>query len=97
MELAHKTDRLLAAWDKCFSAKREVYLRSAAKLDAMSPLKVLSRGYAFAQDDSGTIVTDAGSLRKGERLNLTLYRGKVRVCVEETEPEGEKNGETRHE
>jgi len=97
MELAHQTDRLLAAWDRNLSGKRERYLHSAAKLDAMSPLKVLSRGYAFAQNEEGTIVTDAESLRKGERLQLTLYRGKVWVCVEETETERKQNGETRHE
>ncbi|MEA4822691.1 MAG: exodeoxyribonuclease VII large subunit [Clostridiaceae bacterium] len=83
MELAHKSDRLVAATQNALSRKREIFLRDVSKLDAMSPLKVLARGYAFAQDEQGAIVTDAGVLSQGDRLQLTLRRGKVLCSVDD--------------
>lgn len=83
MLLAHTTDRLNAAMTNALARKREQYLRDTSKLDAMSPLKVLSRGYAFAQDEAGGIVTDASALHAGDRLSLTLSRGQAKVRVEE--------------
>ena len=91
MLLAHTTDRLNAAMMNALARKREQYLCDISKLDAMSPLKVLSRGYAFAQDEAGGIVTDASTLHAGDRLSLTLSRGQAKVRVEETTVPDDKN------
>ena len=54
-----------------------------AKLDALSPLKVLSRGYAYARDESGTVVTSAAAVELGERLSLRLADGTLGCTVME--------------
>ncbi len=81
MALLHTTDRLNAAMQASLSRKREAFVKETARLDAMSPLKVLSRGYAFAQNDAGAIVTDAAGLQPGDRLHLTLLHGRADVTV----------------
>ena len=81
MSLLHMTDRLNAAMQVSLSRKREAFVKETARLDAMSPLKVLSRGYAFAQDERGAVVTDAAALQPGDRLNLTLLHGRADVTV----------------
>ena len=64
-------------------AEREVTKRRdrlnalAASLDAMSPLKVLGRGYAIAQREDGTVLTSVKEAASGNRLKLTLSDGCV--------------------
>jgi len=57
---------------------------AAAALDAMSPLKVLERGYAIAQDASGAIVRDASAVSAGDELRLRLWKGALDCRVEKT-------------
>lgn len=57
----------------------------AASLDALSPLAVLQRGYALAQDEKKHLVRDARTVQVGDRLQLSLARGVVRCRVEEVE------------
>lgn len=65
---------------------RQRFGDNAARLEVLSPLKTLARGYAIASRDSdGTVVTDAGSLAAGELLLLRLYRGQARCRVESDE------------
>lgn len=52
-------------------------------LDALSPLKVLGRGYAFARNESGEVITSAGSVELGERLSLRLADGELGCTVME--------------
>jgi exonuclease VII large subunit len=48
----------------------------AAALDAMSPLKFWSAGYAIAQDTSGAIVRDAAAVSAGDELRLRLWKAR---------------------
>lgn len=57
----------------------------AASLDALSPLNVLKRGYAIAQDEKGALLRDAQSIAAGETLRLRLSKGSLRCRVLETE------------
>ncbi|NIQ93885.1 MAG: exodeoxyribonuclease VII large subunit [Desulfuromonadales bacterium] len=68
---------------------RQVLGAQASRLDALSPLRVLARGYSIAFDDlDGTVVRDAAALQVGERLRLRFERGSCRVVVDEVDPEG---------
>ena len=49
----------------------------AASLDALSPLKVLGRGYAIARRADGKAVVSTGDVAPGDKLNLTLSDGSV--------------------
>ena len=54
---------------------------AAASLDALSPLAVLQRGYAIAQDESGKLLRDASSLRVGDQVGVHLAQGRFEAKV----------------
>ena len=57
--------------------ERERFARLAAALDALSPLKVLGRGYAIPRREDGTVLRSARGARAGEKLALRLCDGEV--------------------
>ena len=75
--------RLNAAVDARIAAKKNEYARLGAKLDALSPLKVLSRGYAIALDESGAALKDSQQARIGDKLTVRLESGALGCKVEE--------------
>jgi exodeoxyribonuclease VII large subunit len=74
--------RLLAALRARLSRWRGRLEADAARLDALSPLAVLERGYAIATTDAGQVLRDAADASPGQRLRLRLHRGAVRTRVE---------------
>lgn len=76
LALDHVSDRLAAAGQRTVADRRREYVRLAAALDAMSPLKVLARGYAIAQGPGGIIrsVSDAG---QGDAISVELADGSL--------------------
>jgi exodeoxyribonuclease VII large subunit len=55
----------------------------AGRLEAMSPLAVLARGYALVETDAGDIVRRAADVDVGTRLAIRLAEGKIGVRVED--------------
>lgn len=53
----------------------------AARLDAMSPLKVLSRGYAIVTRNDGSAVRKANDVKRGERVAIRVERGTIAADV----------------
>ena len=51
--------------------------RDAASLDALSPLKVLARGYSIAYDGAGSVATHATSFSPGDALRVRMADGDV--------------------
>lgn len=80
--LSMQCERLMT--DK-FEGIRHVFARAAARLEVLSPLKTLSRGYAIATTTTGTVVTDTSQLATGDRVKLQLHHGKAICRVEELE------------
>lgn len=62
--------------------QRERFARLAAALDAMSPLKVLSRGYAIAQGADGAVIGSVQDVHSGDPLELRVSDGSIRCRVE---------------
>ena len=56
-----------------------------AVLDALSPLKVLGRGYSIAYDGDGSVATRADSFRVGDALRLRMADGDVLATVDAVE------------
>ena len=73
-----------AAAARLEEAKKRLGL-AAASLDALSPLAVLQRGYAIAQDKDGRLVRDAAAVSIGDSLRLRLAKGKLNCRVEGAE------------
>ncbi len=56
--------------------------RFAASLDALSPLKVLGRGYSLMQDSQGHVIESVHSLRKGDKVQIRLHDGEAKCSVD---------------
>jgi exodeoxyribonuclease VII, large subunit len=81
-------------YSKTLYNKKRIYIQArrlslagrAAVLDGVSPLKVLSRGYALVSR-AGRSLADAGALRVGDRVHIRLHRGAADAQITETMPE----------
>ena len=82
MELAHLQQRLGDLSGALLSRRRQRFSALAAALDAMSPLKVLGRGYAVARSQDGTILKSGREVAPGDRVSVTLSEGGFDAVVE---------------
>lgn len=57
------------------SKKQNALIKNVSKLDALSPLKVLSRGYSLATDKSGKSITSIDEAKSGEEFSLKFHDG----------------------
>ena len=71
--------------------KRQRFASLAAYLDAMSPLKVLGRGYAMVQNEQGKILKSSSDVESGSRVSVTLGEGGFSATVEEVTYERKKS------
>ena len=83
MALDYTHRRLCAASASLLNRNRERFVRLAAKLDAMSPLKVLGRGYSMALNENGQLVKTIHAVSVGETLTVSLADGKAVTEVKE--------------
>ncbi len=86
-ELGPLSTRLESAIRLRLSGAGRKLAHQAARLDNLSPLAVLGRGYAIALDRDGRAVRAASEVAIGDELTLRLARGRLRVGVTATEPE----------
>lgn len=85
MELLHLQQRLGDVSGACIAHKRNRFTALAVSLDAMSPLKVLGRGYAVARNEAGQVLKSGDEVTTGERVHVTLGRGGFTALVEHIE------------
>jgi exodeoxyribonuclease VII large subunit len=85
LELDRASDRLVSAFQSITAQRRREYVRLAASLDAMSPLKVLSRGYAIAQTEDGAVLKSVNQAAKGEKITVELGDGSLGCRIENVE------------
>jgi exodeoxyribonuclease VII large subunit len=82
-EQAQRTDELSMRLERAFKVRLERRHASLeqlmGKLDALSPLRVLERGYAIAQDEDGTIIRSKDSIKPGQDLQIRLTDGVAKV------------------
>ncbi len=62
--------------------RRSGFGQLSTQLSALSPLKVLERGYAIVSNQSG-IVKDAGAAPPSSRIHVRLAKGELDAVVEE--------------
>jgi exodeoxyribonuclease VII large subunit len=65
------------------AGKRQQLIAEMNRIDALSPLKVLTRGYSIVTDSTGTAVTDAAKLNVGDKISVRLDKGKITAEVKE--------------
>ena len=87
------TQRKLSTLAQAQTAQRAQRFASlAASLDALSPLKVLGRGYAVARDENGTILRAAEEASVGEMIEVLLGQGSLMCTVDEQRTGGSGHG-----
>jgi exodeoxyribonuclease VII large subunit len=95
--LDHSSALLAAAFQGMLGRKRTGLAGIASALDAMSPLKVLGRGYAIAEREDGRILRSREEAAPGDRLRLRLADGALLCQVREEEDTADGNGKEKSE
>ncbi len=72
---------------RLLQARRQDLIRLSASLDAMSPLKVLARGYSMTADADGRLISSVTEVSPGQSLTILVSDGRIRAAVERTEGE----------
>ena len=85
--LDHDGQNLVHALERSLAGDRERFARLAASLDALSPLKVLGRGYAIARTEAGGIVLSPAQVSRGDKLSLRVRDGEIVCRAEEMKEE----------
>ena len=85
--LEHLKTRLLAAQSRSIQIKKQRFIGCTSKLDAMSPLKVLTRGYSMVHDGDGQLLRSVHQTEPGREVQITLSDGSVKAVVSEVKEE----------
>jgi len=86
-EVARLEEKLKSLAGRALAARRHRYEGLTARLDALSPLKVLARGYAVAFDERGHALQRAAQVQPGERVRVRLHEGELSAQVVEKKNE----------
>jgi exodeoxyribonuclease VII large subunit len=79
--------RRTVAVDRSINARSESLNVQMAKLNALSPLAVLTRGYSITQTEDGHVLRDASAVNAGDKVKIKLERGKLNAEVLSSEHE----------
>ena len=74
-------NRLIAAQNQNITRAKQRYIAQISKLEAMSPLKVLTRGYSMVQTERGEVVHSVSQVVLGERIQVRLSDGTLSATV----------------
>ena len=74
-------NRMISAQNTGINRKKQRYIALVSKLDAMSPLKVLTRGYAMAQKEDGRVIRSVQQVQCNERFSVMLSDGSIDAAV----------------
>ena len=75
------SNRITASQNRCLLANRQRFLTCAAKLDAMSPLKVLTRGYSLTTAQDGNVLHSVKNAELGQQIGIRLSDGKLTAQI----------------
>ena len=76
-------NRLIAAQNQTITKNNQRYIAAVSKLDALSPLKVLTRGYSMARKKDGSVLRSIRQVELGERIAVHLSDGSLSATVME--------------
>ena len=80
-------NRMISAQNQNIHRKNQHFIAAVSKLDAMSPMKVLSRGYAMAQTQRGEVIRSVAQAELGERIVVRFNDGSLSATVMEKKEE----------
>ena len=91
MQLDFTQEKLVTAVERVLESYTHRFTHAAASLDAMSPLRVLRRGYCVAQKEDKTILRSCLQAEPGETISLRLADGRLQCVVTKKGDEHEKS------
>lgn len=83
LELDSSQNALISRYERLINLRKQKYIHYAASLDALSPLKVLGRGYSITTDENGSAISFAEAVGVGDKLNVHLKSGALKCTVDE--------------
>lgn len=83
----HNVEKLYKSMKLSVTGLESSFEKLASKLDALSPLKIISRGYLFARNDDGKVIKSVDDIERDSILNLKLSDGNARCIVNELNKE----------
>ena len=83
LKLDYLQNKLQNAGERIIATQRQRFIFLTAKLDAMSPFKVLTRGYSLVKDRNGQLVRCSRSLKPGDELTISFREGSATATVKE--------------
>ena len=83
MLLDHESRMLATLMQRAVAQKKQRFAHLAAALDAMSPLKVLGRGYSVTLKENGQLVKSVKAVKCGDSLTVRMSDGKLTAKVQE--------------
>ncbi len=75
------TNRFQLAQRSVYQHQKQKFISLTAKLDAMSPLKVLTRGYSVATSKDQTLIKSVKNVSQGDEILVTVSDGKIGATV----------------
>jgi exodeoxyribonuclease VII large subunit len=84
--LQAETDTLVRAFRAYLATHRSRIERFTAEINALSPVRILERGYALVFDADGALLKDATALAPGQKVSARLARGSFTAEVKKTDP-----------
>lgn len=66
---------------KCLDKRKQRFVSLTATLDAMSPLKVLSRGYAMVLAEDGSVISRSEQTAVGQKVSVSLSKGALTAMI----------------
>ena len=78
---------LLSAQQRSVGLKRQHFISLTAKLDAMSPLKVLTRGYSMISGEDGSLIRSVKQTKITDQVTILLSDGKMKATINEVAEE----------
>ena len=82
MDLDMLRERMLSAEERMISGKKQQFLTCVAAMEAMSPLKVLTRGYTITETQDKRMLRSAEEASREDRLTVRFYDGSVSCLVD---------------
>ena len=73
-QLSHSLTYLI---EKQFTKQQQGFHALCTKLDGLSPLKILGRGYSITQNDQQHVITNTKQITKGDRITTQLVNGQI--------------------
>ena len=83
MDLLSVDERMTRAMTDMKKSKESSFTLLAAKLNALSPLSVLTRGYSFVSDGEGKVLKNAHGLNVGQKVRISFADGEAGCRVED--------------